>query len=102
MATVRNLAFRPEALDVRVLLHPCALLEMIILPNKQPIGCNINLQHNVQTKRSNRKRKANVRLGEIREICAPKTISTKITKKIAVVKNVPALHEHDYTQYGFR
>ena len=63
---------------------------------------NINLQHAAQTKRSNRKRKANVRLGEISEICAPKAISIKITKNFAVVKNVPALHEHDYTQYGFR
>lgn len=63
---------------------------------------NINLQHTAQTKRSNRKRKANVRLGEISETCAPKTISTKITKNIAVVKNVTALHEHDYTEYGFR
>jgi len=55
-------------------------------------------QPDQKTKRSNRKRKANVRLGEINEICAPKAISTKITKKIAVVNNVPALHEHDYTQ----
>ena len=78
--------------------------QAIVLPNyliANRITCNLNLQHAAQTKRSNRKRKANVRLGEIGEICAPKTISTKITKNIAVVKNVTSLHEHDYTQYGF-